>query len=940
MEQEALANATAAGLPTMEAAEAAATVTAAIKPAGWALVEQAVGIGPQTIEGYPMHRVTEVRAALRACYARLLHPLEVSLATACEGGLAEPVFPGREGTTTVAAVVHRVDALVQDAGARLMDLPPRAATTRERAFIAAVEAEARTVMRRGGADNVALALSLWPPLIVDGAWPCGLTAEEAYLDVRNHILLRWAVMVRVGKPLLFVDAVSGLPDLFVGFAAAVFDFLEGWGRLNVGAAGLPRSVYAVGDMAMPGLEDADALGGNVFGDESVEEPRTAPSNMPIVIIGAGMAGISAARHLKRFGFDVTILEGRDRLGGRMYTERHTLSCPVDLGAMITTGHVGNPVHLLGLQLGLEPHWIVASECPLLLPLDPKSAEEPGYSKIPREVDTAVERVFNDILEMAEALREVKPSQMAPFHLKPVRNGYITAEELSKAAKFLMEAVAPGEEHTDTWDAPLSDAIDIACHILLGSSLGIAATPAVRAVLDRWAPGGAGYTGTEREPEGDGPAWVPPAPPASERFAVLADRPEFRACVLHWHVANLEYGCAAPLSRVSLRHWDQDDIFGTEGVHSFVKAGYSSLVEGLAHGLPVHLNKVVMRVDHDAESVRVTTSDGAVTEAAAAVVTLPLGVLQAEAVQFDPPLPEWKAEALRHLGSGLLNKVILQFPTAFWRGDDSTDGGSGGHGGAGGGDDAHGAVPARKASAATLRRYADTLRALARYQLDVGACAAALEATDGDVAEAMRRVVAQLEDGAAHKHSGAYPPQGDMFGRVVFSAKERGEAYMFWSLDQMHGTPVLVCMVAGDAAHAQERDDDDAVVQRALAALQTMFPRVPNPDVAVCTRWASDPFSMGSYSHIAIGGSGDDYDAMSRPVERLFFAGEATSRYRPTTVAGAFETGVREAVRIAGRFGRTRSRALCAVVPETSLVAIDAAQRAAVAKQFTLAQAGY
>ena len=41
---------------------------------------------------------------------------------------------------------------------------------------------------------------------------------------------------------------------------------------------------------------------------------------------------------------------------------------------------------------------------------------------------------------------------------------------------------------------------------------------------------------------------------------------------------------------------------------------------------------------------------------AVVVTVPLGVLKAQAISFHPPLPEWKTQAINNLGFGLLNKV--------------------------------------------------------------------------------------------------------------------------------------------------------------------------------------------------------------------------------------------------------------------------------------------
>ena len=77
-------------------------------------------------------------------------------------------------------------------------------------------------------------------------------------------------------------------------------------------------------------------------------------------------------------------------------------------------------------------------------------------------------------------------------------------------------------------------------------------------------------------------------------------------------------------------------------------------------------------------------------------------------------------------------------------------------------------------------------------------------------------------------------------------------------------------------------------------------RVPEPTAFRVTRWASDPWTRGSYSYVPVAASGEDYDRLAEPVaERLFFAGEATNREFPATAHGAYLSGLREAVRIAG-----------------------------------------
>jgi len=51
----------------------------------------------------------------------------------------------------------------------------------------------------------------------------------------------------------------------------------------------------------------------------------------IVIVGAGAAGIAAGMHLQSLGHRPLLLEARDRVGGRAFTDTNTLGIPVDMG---------------------------------------------------------------------------------------------------------------------------------------------------------------------------------------------------------------------------------------------------------------------------------------------------------------------------------------------------------------------------------------------------------------------------------------------------------------------------------------------------------------------------------------------------------------------------------------------------------------------------------
>jgi monoamine oxidase len=71
----------------------------------------------------------------------------------------------------------------------------------------------------------------------------------------------------------------------------------------------------------------------------------------VIVIGAGLAGLTAARELTRGGFDVLVLEGRDRVGGRTNSAM-LAGVPVDLGASFV-GPTQDAVLKLAADLGCD-----------------------------------------------------------------------------------------------------------------------------------------------------------------------------------------------------------------------------------------------------------------------------------------------------------------------------------------------------------------------------------------------------------------------------------------------------------------------------------------------------------------------------------------------------------------------------------------------------------
>jgi monoamine oxidase len=72
------------------------------------------------------------------------------------------------------------------------------------------------------------------------------------------------------------------------------------------------------------------------------------SSFDVIVVGAGAAGLMAARELLQAGASVLVLEARDRVGGRIWTRRETgLPAPIELGAEFVHGHAPITTALLG-----------------------------------------------------------------------------------------------------------------------------------------------------------------------------------------------------------------------------------------------------------------------------------------------------------------------------------------------------------------------------------------------------------------------------------------------------------------------------------------------------------------------------------------------------------------------------------------------------------------
>ncbi len=85
---------------------------------------------------------------------------------------------------------------------------------------------------------------------------------------------------------------------------------------------------------------------------SIDKNKSTSGSGKILVLGAGIAGLAAASELQSAGYEVLVLEGRKRPGGRIFTD-HSLGTAVDLGAAWIHGKENNPVYELAKKAGLK-----------------------------------------------------------------------------------------------------------------------------------------------------------------------------------------------------------------------------------------------------------------------------------------------------------------------------------------------------------------------------------------------------------------------------------------------------------------------------------------------------------------------------------------------------------------------------------------------------------
>lgn len=497
-----------------------------------------------------------------------------------------------------------------------------------------------------------------------------ITPKEVtiYLNIRNRILRLWKQ-----NSLCSVTADEAIgcakETRFFGLAITAYQWLVRHGYINFGCV-------EVTSLATPSSTSGISI-----------KQRT------VVVIGAGVSGLAAARQLEGLFLQegyrwtrigempprVVIVEGRKRIGGRVYSKplrsQVSESLPdglrntAEMGAMIVTGFErGNPLDtIIRAQLGLRYH--LMRDALTIYDCDGKPVDEHKdllntelYTDISdRAGDYRVVPQKQETLKGDEELinrgRDPAPDGIIAAQLEPLMDGHI--REHQPAARRGRRRNAP----------PGTEKLTGRSQVIESHSAKVSACRAARNMgwqMKDGASKGHGVSLHRMATATLNPTLGSIMDEAITQYQDLVSITPTDMRLLNWHHANMEYANAAPVTSLSLSGHDQDTGNEFEGAHSEIIGGYTQVPRGLMN----YPSKLDVRFNHSVQSVhfddhhpsngpvrtQVVCTNGDILEADQVVVTVPLGVLKSDAIDFDPPLPSWKQGAIDRLGFGLLNKV--------------------------------------------------------------------------------------------------------------------------------------------------------------------------------------------------------------------------------------------------------------------------------------------
>lgn len=673
------------------------------------------------------------------------------------------------------------------------------------------------------------------------------TKSKNYFHLRDYILKMWWKHPFV--QLTFQDVLDSIPFLLTDdeeyLLNSIFLFLDKNSFINYGI--IPQTV-------------------NFYSERD---------KYNVLVIGAGLAGISAARRLQYFGYNVTIVEASSIIGGRVRQSTKD-GVTYDEGCSFFNLGCDSSLKLLIKQLKLN---VTQFRLEKKIFLDGKM--------ISHERKNALEKMFDQFLQVLVHLYKNKPlKDLFQNEDVPIEKTIFALKQLSFYQK-LVENLKEYNKMLKSGNKKLLELKSLYYDKMLPLNTAYGPANMFQDSSNDM------YDSEDLCPELEELISTGKVPDCSDQFNYKSDKyiveKEFRALsfdnlyeiqnafhqlskteddyielkknyeninrdafsydslfsdeerqILDWMFDLLKITLGHDLSNKDMN----EQLFNIGNSNFFCDGGYSSILKSLVNDdlisgpLEIKLNTEVKRIqiDQESSSCYVTTwekssNQSKVYNADFVICTLPLGVLKhsiddenddestyplnipRNKVIFDPPLPEDKVDAIKTFGFSTINKVILRFERKFW-------------------------------------------------------------------------------EHKVKEHWFSNVPLGRSSEDVIVFYCHQKKPYL---------TGIIYERSYVDNKWADF--EDGILVSRCISILIELFGNIPQPKGYYISKWDQNPYFRGSHSYATNKITDDHYVAISKPIpdidgiNRLFFAGEHTIKDYQGTTNGAIHSGLREAAAI-------------------------------------------